>query len=194
MASKGELQTILKEKFGINKNISDPLSREDCEKLLHKLEQDSVLVKLVQSYAKKNSSLQHNNAYYGRLRSQAERKLDSLKTEYEQLERSIQSIEMSKGELERKKKELEEEHLKLETEVENLSQNNQSLTVKVQDLTSQNTELIDVNSQLKQENKDLKNIVDQIRLRLAQDMNALLQYEDSELRKAMIRLFKWVMS
>lgn len=194
MASKGELQTVLKEKFGINKNISDPLSREDCEKLLAKLEQDSVLVKLVHSYTKKNSGLQQNNAYYGRLRSQAERKLDALKTDYEQLEQSIQSIETNKQALEQKRKALEEERLRLEGEVENLSQNNKSLTTKVQDLTTQNTELVDVNSQLKQENKDLKNIVDQIRLRLAQDMNALLQYEDSEIRKAMIRIFKWVMT
>lgn len=194
MASKDELQTVLKEQFGINKNISDSLSREDCEELLSRLEQDPILVRLVQSYAKKNTDLRQNNAYYGRLRSHAERKLDYLKAEHEKLEQSIQAIEMSKQALEEKRKTLEKEQLLLENEVKRLSQNNQSLTFRVQDLTNQNTELIDVNNQLKKENKDLKNIVDQIRLRLAQDMNELLRYEDSEIRKALIRLFKWVMT
>lgn len=34
MPSKSELQTILKEKYGINKNISQSLALEDCENLL----------------------------------------------------------------------------------------------------------------------------------------------------------------
>lgn len=60
-------------------------------------------------------------------------------------------------------------------------------------MITRNDELVDVNDQLKKENKDLKNIVDQIRLRLARDIDELLRYEDSELRKAMIRLFRWTL-
>ena len=63
----------------------------------------------------------------------------------------------------------------------------------MQTLTSQNDELIDANTKLKKDNKDLKNIVDQIRLRLARDTKMLLEYEDSEIRKALIRLFRWTL-
>ena len=48
-------------------------------------------------------------------------------------------------------------------------------------------------AQLKKDNKELKNVVDQIRLRLAHDTKMLLQYEDSEIRKALIRLFRWTL-
>ena len=47
--------------------------------------------------------------------------------------------------------------------------------------------------QLKKDNKELKNVVDQIRLRLARDTKMLLQYEDSEIRKALIRMFRWTL-
>ncbi|GAB4131998.1 MAG: hypothetical protein Fur0046_01380 [Cyanobacteria bacterium J069] len=207
MVSKGELQTILKEKLGINKNITESLTREDCENILALLQQDHSAARLVDSFAKKNASLGRNNAHYGQLRSQAERKLETLKTEYTQLAQSIKdleadkqaleqkkrTLEVGKQTLEQKKKALEEEQLKLESELKSLSQNNQALSSKVQDLANQNTELTDVNAQLKKENKDLKNIVDQIRLRLAEDTKVLLQYEDSELRKAVIRLFRWTL-
>jgi FtsZ-binding cell division protein ZapB len=67
------------------------------------------------------------------------------------------------------------------------------LVSQVQVLTTQNDELTIANTQLKKENRDLKNIVDQIKLRLARDTKALLQYENSELRKAVIRLFRWTL-
>jgi hypothetical protein len=53
--------------------------------------------------------------------------------------------------------------------------------------------LTEANTQLKKDNKDLKNIVDQIRLRLARDTKELLEYEDNEIRKALIRLFRWTL-
>ena len=70
---------------------------------------------------------------------------------------------------------------------------NKTLSSKVQTLSTQNDELVDANEQLKKDNKDLKNIVDQIRLRLARDTKMLLEYEDSEIRKALIRLFRWTL-
>ncbi|MEQ9669030.1 hypothetical protein [Coleofasciculus sp. G2-EDA-02] len=54
-------------------------------------------------------------------------------------------------------------------------------------------ELVDANEKLKKDNRDLTNIVDQIRLRLARDTKMLLEYEDSEIRKALIRLFRWTL-
>lgn len=53
--------------------------------------------------------------------------------------------------------------------------------------------LVGVNEQLKKDNKDLKNLVDAIKLKLAKDTKKLLQYEDSEIRKALIQLFKWTL-
>jgi hypothetical protein len=63
----------------------------------------------------------------------------------------------------------------------------------VQTIVTEKDELAEANNQLKRDNKELKNIVDQIRLRLARDTKMLLQYEDSELRKAVIRLFRWTL-
>ena len=74
-----------------------------------------------------------------------------------------------------------------------LASKNQTLEVKVKTLLSQNNELIDVNNQLKKDNKALKNLVDQIKLQLAKDTKKLLQYEDSEIRKALVKLFKWTL-
>lgn len=194
MASKAELQTTLKEKFGINKNVSQSLSQKDCEELLDILQQEPSTVKLVESYSTKNSTLGRNNASYSRAHKQAERRLEILQAEYRQLEQSIASIETAKKNLELKKGNLEAEQRELETKVELLVSRNQSLGATVQTLTTQNDELSVANTKLKKENKDLKNIVDQIRLRLARDTKELLQYEDSEIRKAVIRLFRWTLN
>lgn len=193
MASKNELQNALKENFGVNKNISQPLNKEECERLLNLLDSEPSATKLIESYADKNSHLGRNNANYAKERSQTERKFEALQAEYFQLEKSIESIEEAKTTLERRKGLLEEEQRKLEAEVQSLSSKNQSLASKVQTLTTQNDDLSVANTQLKKENKDLKNIVDQIKLRLAIDTKALLQYEDSEIRKAVIRLFRWTL-
>jgi len=200
MASKNEFQNALKEKFGINKNISQLLSKEECEKLLALLYSEPSAAKLVEFYADKNSSLGRNNANFAKARNQAERKFEALQVEYLQLEKSIVSIEEANTTLERRKELLEEEQRKLEAEVQSLYFKNQSLSSNIQTLTTKNDELnvkndelIVANTQLKKENKDLKNIVDQIKLRLARDTKELLQYEDSEIRKAVIRLFRWTL-
>lgn len=193
MVSKDKLQNDLKEKFGINKNISQVLSKEECARLLALLVQEPSAAKLVESYADKNFSLGRKNAQYSKARNQAEIKLEALRTEYLQLEQSIRTIENAKAQLEDRKQLLEAEQEKLETEVQNLSSANQNLSLKFQNLITQNDELITANTQLKKENKDLKNIVDQIRFRLARDTKELLKYEDSEIRKALIRLFRWTL-
>lgn len=104
MASKDELQNILKAKFGINKNVSQSLSKEECEELLNLLFREPSAAKLVSSYADKNSSLGRNNATYARAKNQAERKFEALQVEYRQLEDSIQNIEVAKVALESRKK------------------------------------------------------------------------------------------
>lgn len=193
MASKNELQNTLKEKYGINKNISDSLSQAECLALLSVLNSEPSAAKLAKSYAEKNSGLAKNNAHYGRMRSQAEKKLETTKNEYQKLEASIKSIEADKFNLEMRRKQLEQERAALEAEVQSLASTNNALASKVQGLTTKNDELVEANTQLKKDNKDLKNIVDQIRLRLARDTKLLLQYEDSEIRKVLIRLFSWTL-
>lgn len=193
MSSKSDLQNALKEKYGINKNISQSLSAEDCEKLLFFLHDQPSAVKLVQSFISKNSELSNNNRYYGQERGKAERRLAGLQTEYQQLENSISDLEKINEELGNRKGSLTNEQQELESEIQRLSSDNQSLSQKVQILTTQNDELVDANEKLKKDNKDLKNIVDQIKLRLTRDTKMLLQYEDSEIRKALIRLFRWTL-
>lgn len=74
-------------------------------------------------------------------------------------------------------------------EIEGKEQENRVLDTKNRVLASENNELIGVNDRLKKDNKDLKNLVDAIKLRLAIDTKKLLQYEDSEIRRAVIKLF-----
>ena len=193
MASKNQLQTVLKENYGINKNLTQSLSLEDCENLLMLLNNYPSAEKLVESFVEKNNELSQNNRYYGQRRSQAEKRLERLQTEHQKTQQSITKLEKENEALRNRKGSLSDEQKQLEAEIEALTSKNQNLSSQVQTLTTKNDELIEANDQLKRDNKELKNIVDQIRLRLARDTKMLLQYEDSELRKAMIRLFRWTL-
>lgn len=172
MTSKSQLQTMLKEKHGINKNITQPLSEEDCTQLLNLLEQTSAQ-KLVHSFRKKNSELSNNNRNFGQRRKQAETKLERLQERHDALKKTIADSKPSQRGQNGQVKTEEYETLKAE----------------IDKLKTQNAELVEVNDELKKDNKALKNTVDGIRLQLARKTRALLQYEDSEIRKAAIRLF-----
>ena len=204
---KTELQTILKEKYGINKNISQSLAAEDCEQVLAILQNEPSTVKLVELFAEKNNYLGRINQHFGLLRNNAEKKLQKLQSEYQQLKTQITTIEKAKGGLIDQKQTITAETQALQADIKRLSAEKQHLAVKVQTLSTHNDELVKANTQLKkdngelvkthmqlkQDNKELKNVVDQIRLRLARDTKMLLQYEDSEIRKALIRLFRWTL-
>jgi chromosome segregation ATPase len=193
MPSKSQLQTILKEKYGVNKNITQPLSLEDCETLLLLLTNHPSAGRLVESFVEKNNELSQNNRHFGQRRSQAEKNFERLQADYQQLEKSIADLEKVNNALGDRKEILFKDQQALEAEIDQLTTENQRLNLKVQTLITQKDELAEANNQLKRDNKELKNIVDQIRLRLARDTKMLLQYEDSELRKAMIRLFRWTL-
>ncbi|MHC5935243.1 hypothetical protein [Nostoc sp.] len=87
----------------------------------------------------------------------------------------------------------QQEREKYEVEIQTLSQKNNILEVEIKTIYSQNKNLIEVNEQLKKDNKALKNLVDQIRLKLAINTKKILQSEDSEIRKAVITFFKWTL-
>ncbi len=193
MPSKSELQTILKEQYGINKNITQSLSLEDCENLLILLQNQASVGRLVESFIEKNNALSQNNRYYGQQRSQAEKRFEQLQAEHQQLKKAIDEQEKANKLLGNRKTILSEEHQALKSEIDKLTTENQGLSQKVQTLVTRNDELTEANDQLKRDNKELKNVVDQIRLRLARDTKMLLQYEDSEIRKALIRLFRWTL-
>ena len=193
MPSKNQLQTILKDQYGINKNITQSLTFEDCESLLLILQNQPETAKLVEAFINKNGELAQRNQSLGRRRWQAEKKLAKLQLETEEMEQSIAELENRNNSLGDRKSQLSEEQQALESQIQALTTQNQRLNAKVSTLSDRNEELIDANDELKRDNKELKNLVDQIRLRLARDMNSLLQYEDSELRKAMIRLLRWTL-
>lgn len=193
MPTKSNLQTILKDKYGINKNITAPLSVEDCEALLRVLQNQPSAVRLVESFTERNTELGNKNRYFGQQRSQAERRFQSLQEDHARLQKDIAELEQANAKLGGRKGMLSDEQHELKSQIQQLSERNQELSSKVQHLTTRNDQLVDANENLMKDNKDLKNIVDQIRLRLARDTKMLLEYEDSEIRKALIRLFRWTL-
>lgn len=174
MKSKPELQTILKDRHGINKNITQPLSREECEQLLSLLSNTPTASKLVASFVQKNDELAKRNRTLGLRRDNAEKKLDKIIHEYQK--------EEEPGEI--------QEVPELKHKVESLIQKNQGLESQVKKLSASNRELISANEQLQKDNKDLKNYIDKIRLQLALEFDELLRYENSELRKGIVRILK----
>lgn len=193
MQSKSELQTILKNRYSINKNVTQSLNRDECEQLLALLTDKPAARNLVAAFIQKNHELSNNNRTLGKRRENAARKLEQLTRDYQWLEESIAKQEERNEGLVKQKVVLVEEEAELQHKIEILMQQNEGLAAKVQTLTTHNDELVDANDRLQRDNKALKNIVDQIRLRLARDIDELLRYEDSELRKAMIRLLKWTL-
>lgn len=190
MAFKADLQTQLKDLYKINKNISEPLTRNECEALLLLLAENPSALKIVETFANKNSSLGKNNMVLGSQRSRAERRFETLQSEYDALETSIADLETSTDALNQRKLQLEADRQVLSTEINQITMQNKALSEKVGKLNVLTDRLTDVNDQLKQENKALKNIVDAIRLRLAKDVRQLLNYDDSEIRKALVKVFK----
>jgi chromosome segregation ATPase len=193
MQSKSDLQTILKDRYGINKNVTQALSRDECEQLLILLNDKPAARNLVAAFIQKNHELSNNNRALGKRRENATKKLEQLTREYQRLEASIAKQEEKNETLAQRKVLLAKEEAELQQKIEELTQRNQRLESRVQTLTTHNDELVDANERLQKDNKALKNILDQIRLRLARDIDELLRYEDSELRKAMIRLLKWTL-
>jgi chromosome segregation ATPase len=193
MASKDELQNILKEKYGINKNISQPLSKEECERLLYILSHEPGAVKLVESFAQKNESLGENNRLFGTKRSQAEKKLASLQIKNDALQESIKTLELSNPALEEKRNQLEKEKATLEADIQNLSNQNVKMQKKINELASEKIELVEVNDQLKKDNKALKNIIDKIKFEIVVHLkNAFKSGDIFEIKKTITKLVKWI--
>ncbi len=91
-----------------------------------------------------------------------------------------------KGMVTKKKKEVD---LRI---IENKDLQNQTKILDLQNsnLFKVNEQLTVVKDQLEKDNRGLKNLVDAIRLKITIDGGKLLQYEDSEIRKALSKWFK----
>jgi regulator of replication initiation timing len=182
--SKSELQTILKDKYKINKNISEELTADECRQLLSMLSQGNVsLEKILAAYADKNSALGKNNALYGRQRSSAEKKAIQLQQEYKELQQNI-------SQLGNRKTAVSSEQQRLVEQVKTLEEQKLQLSSKIKQLDSSNNELVKVNHELKKDNKHLKNLVDSIRLKLSKDLKDILIIDNSEIKKALTKLFQ----
>jgi hypothetical protein len=77
--------------------------------------------------------------------------------------------------------------------IKDLLSKNTNLETQVKELISNKTELIEANEKLKKDNKALKNLVDEIRLKLAINTKQLLKYPDSEIRQALAKFFSWTL-
>jgi chromosome segregation ATPase len=232
MATPDDLQSILKERYGINKNISQALTAEECQRIITLLDSESSTAKLVNAFIGKNRELTTNNQQYGRQRSKAENQLQleqekaeaiqaelqasqaasqvlqsklqtaqqtaidlqtqlkGAEAESQKLQVLIAQMEQSKGKLVDRKQDLTQETDQLEAEIKALTQRSQALEAQVGKLNSEKQELVVVNDDLKKDNKRLKNIVDMIRLKFSKDVDQLLRYEDSEIRKALVKMYK----
>jgi predicted RNase H-like nuclease (RuvC/YqgF family) len=82
----------------------------------------------------------------------------------------------------------------LQQQVQQQKDRADGLTKQVEELNTNNQLFVKVNAELKQDNKHLKNLVDAIRLQIVKDMRVLLKYQDSELRQAIMKLYKSVHS
>ena len=190
-SSKAELQNILKDRYRINKNISQDLTTAECRQLINILSTESQgLEKLLTAFAEKNSNLGRNNANLGRQRSIAQKRVERLQVEFQELQQTIEQIESNKLLLESRKCQLEQESAQLERQIESLQTQTKQLDLKVTALDANNHQLTQVNHELKQDNKRLKNLVDAIRLNLSKNIKGILGKEDGEIRKALAKMYK----
>jgi Rps23 Pro-64 3,4-dihydroxylase Tpa1-like proline 4-hydroxylase len=81
----------------------------------------------------------------------------------------------------------------IDKKIQNLLARNTSLEVQVKKLISEKAELFQANEGLKKDNKALKNLVDEIKLKMAISTKQILKYEDSEIRQALVKFFSWTL-
>ncbi len=82
----------LKEKYGINKNISNQLSSEQQKEILQLIENNDAISKLVRGFVVKNKELSNNNRKIGRQREDAKRKLNYKEEENQELATKVSQL------------------------------------------------------------------------------------------------------
>jgi regulator of replication initiation timing len=202
MAVKAELQDILKERYGINKNISQPLSPLECQQLITLLSSETGVAKVVESFIDKNKELTTKNQQLGKRVVKAEKgvAVEKGKVEFEQ-----ERVEVLKNELKLARMELQNrqggvnpiQDSSQESSIENgvpmLTERLKMLEREMTVLTSDNKKLVEVNDDLKKDNNEMKNIVDAIRLRFSLEVEQVLKSDNSGIRRAITQMYKSVL-
>jgi hypothetical protein len=87
-----ELRKYLKDTYKINFNVSDNLSVLEKQEVIDIIENNEAIQKLVLAFVSVNKKLGNNNRFFGRQRSNAERKLEESKEENNRLSTEISQI------------------------------------------------------------------------------------------------------
>jgi|GEM_PF-910389 len=180
-------------KYGQQRSLAIQ-NRDRAVQLLESLQAENrQLEQSIDQTRRENQRLEDDKRLLAEQNRDLQRGNQGLEKYKQQLAKQKRDLQRGNQGLEEYKRQLAEQKRDLQREVSELTESNHHLRSTVSNLSSKNQELTTANAGLKQDNKELKNLVDQIRLRLAQDTKMLLQYEDSEIRKAMIRLFRWTL-
>ncbi|WP_036489641.1 hypothetical protein [Myxosarcina sp. GI1] len=78
-----DITDVLKQSYGINKNITDTLTKKQAEELLSLLENNETVLAFARAIVAKNNWLANNNRSYGRQRKAAEIELTARSEELE---------------------------------------------------------------------------------------------------------------
>lgn len=99
-----------------------------------------------------------------------------------------------KGMVTKKNKEIQQYIVEIEqlTKEISTSSGNEAVELNKQivELKTKISKLVETNDSLMKDNRNLKNIVDEIRLKITQEFKHLLQLQDSDLKKGLVRLLK----
>lgn len=99
-----------------------------------------------------------------------------------------------KGMVTKKNKEIQQYIVEIEELTRKISISSEKETVELNkqivELKTKIGKLIETNDSLKKDNKNLKNIVDEIRFKITVEFKHLLQLQDSDIKKGLIRLLK----
>ncbi|MGK7910202.1 MAG: hypothetical protein AB4050_01785 [Synechococcus sp.] len=170
MATKNTYQNTLKKDFGINKNISEALTEEQCKELLERLQNDDGTLNLVRSFIGKNKELSKNNSQYGRQREDAKRKLEALRIEFDNYKAADDGgKETVPVELTEDMKALQDENTQLKLELSALKANNDDLM---------------------RDNRHLSNLVNLIKLRTTQGIRKMISGPDSEVKRELAKFLE----
>ena len=99
-----------------------------------------------------------------------------------------------RGLVTRRNREIQQYIVEIEELTRKISNSNGKETVELNkqivELKTKISKLIETNDSLKKDNKNLKNIVDEIRFKITVEFKHLLQLQDSDLKKGLVRLLK----
>jgi predicted nucleic acid-binding Zn-ribbon protein len=195
MAVKAELQNILKERYGINKNISKPLSVVECQQLITLLSSETGVAKVIESFIDKNEELANTSRKLGKRNVKLAKEIE---VEQEKATVLQNELKLARMELQNRQGGVSpipnpSEASSIDNQVPILTDRLKMLEREMNTLASDNKKLVEVNDELKKDNNEMKNIVDAIRLRFSLEVEQVLKSDNNGIRKAIIQMYKSVL-